>query len=57
MIYTSKAMRDYVLVFISKNIKGMVGYEAQEFLKDSGFWFSYIQPENASHVLAELSQV
>jgi PAS domain S-box-containing protein len=50
-------MRDYVLVFISKNIKGMVGYEAQEFLKDSGFWFSYIQPENPSHVLAELSQV
>lgn len=57
VIYTSEAMRDYGLVFISKNIKGMVGYEAQEFLKDSGFWFSYIQPENASHVLAELSQV
>ncbi|ADI62996.1 PAS domain S-box protein [Trichormus azollae] len=57
VIYTSEAMRDYGTVFISNNIKGMVGYEAQEFVKDSGFWFSHIHPEDASDVLAELSQV
>ncbi|WP_413172705.1 PAS domain S-box protein [Anabaena azotica] len=57
VIYTREATRDYGTVFISNNIKGMVGYEAQEFVKDSGFWFSHIHPEDAPDVLAELSQV
>lgn len=57
VIYTSKATEDFGAIFISKNIQAMVGYEAQEFLENSSFWYSHIHPEDAPGVLRELSQV
>ncbi|TAF13563.1 MAG: PAS domain S-box protein, partial [Nostocales cyanobacterium] len=57
VIYTSKAREDFGAIFISNNIKAMVGYEAQEFLRDSEFWYSHIHPDDAPLVIRELSQV
>ncbi|MBK1988896.1 PAS domain S-box protein [Sphaerospermopsis aphanizomenoides BCCUSP55] len=57
IIYTSKHTKSSGIVFISDNVKGMIGYEAQEFIQDSSFWYSHIHPEDAPTVLAELSQV
>jgi PAS domain S-box-containing protein len=57
VIYTSKARPDFGVIFISENIKTLIGYEAQEFLQNSSFWYSHIHPDDAPGVLAELSQV
>ncbi|TAF05718.1 MAG: PAS domain S-box protein [Nostocales cyanobacterium] len=57
VIYTRKPREDFGAIFISDNIQGMVGYEAQEFLEDASFWYSHIHPEDAPDVLTELSQV
>ncbi|MBD2292180.1 PAS domain S-box protein [Anabaena sphaerica FACHB-251] len=57
VIYTSKATEDFGAIFISDNIKGMVSYEAREFIEDSSFWYTHIHPEDAPAVLAKLSQV
>lgn len=57
VIYTSNVTEDFGAIFISDNIKGMVGYEAREFVEDSSFWYAHIHPEDAPSVLTELSQV
>jgi PAS domain S-box-containing protein len=57
VIYTSKVTEDFGAIFISDNIKGMVGYAAREFVEDSSFWYAHIHPEDAPSVLTELSEV
>lgn len=57
VIYTCKSSSDYGAIFISENVTAMMGYEAREFVEDSGFWFSHIHPEDAPQVLAKLSKV
>ncbi|MEA5620023.1 PAS domain S-box protein [Cronbergia sp. UHCC 0137] len=56
VIYSSKTSGDYGATFISANIKTMMGYEAELFINDSGFWLSLIHPEDKPHVLTELSK-
>lgn len=57
VIYTCKSSNDFSTIFISDNIQDMVGYEAQQFLEDSGFLHSHIHPEDLPQVLTALSQV
>ncbi|WP_071190047.1 PAS domain S-box protein [Trichormus sp. NMC-1] len=56
VIYTCKVSEDFGAIFISENIKDMVGYEAQEFIQSSDFWFSHLHPEDAPKVIAERSR-
>ncbi|BAY24639.1 two-component sensor histidine kinase [Calothrix sp. NIES-2100] len=56
VIYTCKPSGDFGATFISENVKAMMGYEARDFIEDSGFWASHIHPDDVSQVFAELSQ-
>ncbi|MBW4561780.1 MAG: PAS domain S-box protein [Mojavia pulchra JT2-VF2] len=56
VIYTCKISGDYGATFISENVSAMMGYEAREFIEDSGFWANHIHPEDISAVFAELSK-
>jgi PAS domain S-box-containing protein len=37
--------------YLSDNIRALVGWEAQDFLKDPGFWLEHIHPEDRPAVL------
>ncbi|MBD2200053.1 PAS domain S-box protein [Calothrix parietina FACHB-288] len=55
VIYTCKTSGDFGAIFLSENVKAMMGYEAREFLEDSSFWLNHIHPDDISQVLAQLS--
>ena len=55
VIYRCKAEGNYPATFVGKNIKRLLGYEAQEFTDDPQFWADHIHPEDAPRVFAELS--
>ncbi|HIK10553.1 MAG TPA: PAS domain S-box protein [Oscillatoriaceae cyanobacterium M33_DOE_052] len=57
VIYSGKADGNWAATFMSENVLGMTGYEAQSFLADAGFWFSHIHPEDAPTVAAEISHL
>ncbi|MEL7243473.1 MAG: PAS domain S-box protein, partial [Cyanobacteria bacterium J06573_2] len=42
--------------FISKNVVEIVGYQAQQFLSDSGFWLRHVHPDDVSKLQKQLSQ-
>ncbi|MDY6900993.1 MAG: PAS domain S-box protein, partial [Cyanobacteriota bacterium] len=42
--------------FISKNVIEIVGYQAQQFLSDSGFWLRHVHPDDISKLRKQLSQ-
>ncbi|WP_414753245.1 PAS domain S-box protein [Anabaena sp. CCY 9910] len=57
VIYTCKTCGDFGSIFVSDNITTITGYEAQEFIENSDFWFNHIHPEDAPSVLNKLSNV
>ena len=38
VFYTTKAGGDYKLTYLSKGVKNLTGFEAEEFGKNSNFW-------------------
>ena len=57
VIYSSKATGDFGATFISDNIKSQLGYEPEDYIKDSSFWVEHIHPEDRDRVLANLSEL
>ena len=57
VVYSSKATGDFGATFISDNIKSQLGYDPEEYLKDSSFWVEHIHPEDRDRVLANLSDL
>ncbi|MBD1929674.1 PAS domain S-box protein [Trichocoleus sp. FACHB-90] len=57
VIYSCKASNDYGATFISENVFSQLGYEAREFIEDSGFWMNHIHPEDRPDILAGLSNL
>jgi PAS domain S-box-containing protein len=55
IIYSGKPSGDYAGIFISKNVREQLGYEAQEFLEDQGFWAGHIHPGDKPEVFAKLA--
>jgi diguanylate cyclase (GGDEF)-like protein/PAS domain S-box-containing protein len=53
VIYSSKAVDDYGITFISENVTSQLGYEVWEFLEDSRFWVDRVHPEDVSRVFSE----
>ncbi len=56
VIYTCKLSGDFGATFISENVSALLGYEAREFLEDSGFWASHIHPDDVADVFTEIGQ-
>jgi len=50
IIYTAKPSGDYGATFISENVSQIVGYEAQEFTKDSSFWIDRVHRDDLQKV-------
>ncbi len=54
VIYSCKASENFATTFISQNVSQLLGYEAREFIADTGFWYRQIHPEDVERVLEEL---
>ncbi|MBX9254649.1 PAS domain S-box protein [Desmonostoc muscorum CCALA 125] len=57
VIYSSKTSEDFSTTFISKNVRAMVGYEAQEFIENSNFWLDRVHPEDVELISKKFSQL
>ncbi|MEH1795843.1 PAS domain S-box protein [Nostoc sp.] len=58
VIYSSKKTSgNFSTTFISKNVKAMVGYEAQEFLENPSFWLHHVHPEDVELISEKFSQL
>ncbi|MGI8852485.1 MAG: PAS domain-containing protein [Methyloceanibacter sp.] len=47
VIYSFKARDDYAPIFVSENIKRLLGYRPDEYLKDADFWRSRVHPDTS----------
>jgi PAS domain S-box-containing protein len=57
VIYGCKPSGDYGATYVSENVAAQLGYDAREFVEDSGFWASRVHPEDLPRVLAGLSSL
>src|SRR5215831_9863676 len=53
VIYSYRATGDFAPTFVSENIRGWLGYEPEEYLKDADFWRSRVHPDDLARVEAE----
>jgi PAS domain S-box-containing protein len=53
VIYSFKASGDYAPTFVSDNIKRLLGYCPDEYLKDAAFWRARVHPDDIDSVEAE----
>jgi adenylate cyclase len=53
VIYSFKASGDYAPTFVSENIKRLLGYCPDEYLKDADFWRARVHPDDILSVEAE----
>jgi adenylate cyclase len=53
VIYSFKATGDYAPTFISQNIKGLLGYEPEEYLDSPDFWRHRVHPKDSERILGE----
>jgi len=52
-IYTCGAKGDFAPTYISDNVKGLVGWDARDFLADSRFWINHVHPEDLPRILEQ----
>lgn len=57
VIYSFKASGDYAPTFISQNVKELLGYERDEYLKSPDFWLARIHPQDSERVLKEFERL
>ncbi len=57
VIYSAKASGDYEATFITDNVRKMVGYSPEKFIKYSSFWIDHIHPEDVQRILQELPNI
>jgi len=53
VIYSFKASGDYAPTFVSENIKRLLGYCPEKYLKNADFWRSRVHPDDLAAVEAE----
>jgi PAS domain S-box-containing protein len=53
IIYSTKAVGNYVFTFISENIYQMIRFIVKDVLADPNFWMKHIHPEDLPRVLEE----
>ena len=50
VIYSFRAIGDYAPTFISQNIKDLLGYDREEYLKSPDFWSSRVHPQDSPRI-------
>ena len=53
VVYSFKASGDYAPTFVSENIKRLIGYCPDKYLKNADFWRKRVHPEDLPHVETE----
>jgi PAS domain S-box-containing protein len=54
IIYTCAATPPFAATFISNNIQELMGYQADQFTRDPGFWANHIHPDDRERVFNDL---
>jgi PAS domain S-box-containing protein len=57
VIYSFKASGDFAPIFVSENIKRLLGYRPEEYLKDANFWRTRVHSEDIDAVEAEQAKL
>lgn len=57
VIYSFKASGDFAPTFVSENIRLMLGYDSDEYLKDASFWRHHVHPEDLPRVERQQDQL
>ena len=57
VVYSFKASGDYAPTFVSDNIKRVLGYEPDDYLKQPDFWRIRVYPEDLAQVEAEQAKL
>ena len=57
VIYSFKATGDFAPTFISENVKRVLGYCPDEYLKNADFWRARVHPEDVAAVEAEQAKL
>jgi adenylate cyclase len=57
VIYSFNASGDYAPTFISQNVKDLLGYEPDEYLKSPDFWRARVHHKDGERILAEYSRL
>ena len=53
MVYSFAATGDFAPTFISENVKRVLGYCPDEYLKNADFWRARVHPDDLAPVEAE----
>ena len=51
VIYSFRATGDYAPLFISENVKDLLGYDRSEYLDSPDFWINRVHPEDSPRIL------
>jgi PAS domain S-box-containing protein len=57
VIYSFKASGDFAPIFVSENIKRLLGYFPDEYLKNADFWRERVHPKDLRRVEAEQTKL
>jgi PAS domain S-box-containing protein len=57
VIYSFKATGDFAPIFVSDNIKRLLGYSPDEYLKNADFWRGRVHPDDLQRVEAEQAKL
>ena len=57
VIYSFKASGDFAPIFVSENIKRLLGYRPDEYLENADFWRTRVHPEDVDAVEAEQAKL
>ena len=57
VIYSYKAAGDFAPTFVSQNIRDWLGYEPQEYLENSEFWWRCVHPDDRAKVEAKSARL
>ena len=53
-IFTRAPEGDLPPTYVSDNVRGLVGWEAQEFLTEASFWLKHVHPEDLPRILEQI---
>ncbi|OFY60489.1 MAG: hypothetical protein A2Y71_05385 [Bacteroidetes bacterium RBG_13_42_15] len=57
VVYSAKASGDFGTTFISSNVVQIVGYDQEDFIRDSGLWYDHVHPEDQVIVSDEITRL
>lgn len=57
VIFSSKPDGDFGATYISENVVNVLGYNSQDFVKDSNFWIDHIHPDDLEGIITNLPQL